>query len=163
MQQLNDCIGAPGCAGVKPGQSLEYISKYGIMRESDYTSDGGKCNYDASKVAVKIKTEIHVKPMSDTDLEAALLITPVLVQVDKDSFDFQSYMSGILNDGDSCGTTLDHTMLAVGWGIQNDQKYYILQNSWGQMWGMGGYIEIAAIPGAGICGAQMKAVYVTAS
>jgi cathepsin F len=58
MQQLNDCIVAPGCAAVKAGESLQYISKYGIMRESDYTPDGGKCNYDASKVAVNIKTEI---------------------------------------------------------------------------------------------------------
>ena len=163
MQQLNDCINAPGCAGVKPGESLKYISQYGLMRESDYTPDGGKCNYDASRVAVKISSEINVKSMSDTELESALLKAPVLVQVDKDSFDFQSYMSGVLNDGDACGTTLDHSMLAVGWGLENNQKYYILQNSWGKTWGVDGYMKIAAIPGAGICGVQIQPVYVTAS
>lgn len=88
------------------------------MRASDYTTNGdGSCMYNAGKVVVRIKSETKVKPMSDSELEAALLIAPVLVQVDKDSFDFQSYMSGVLNDGGACGATLDHTMLAVGWGI----------------------------------------------
>ena len=50
------------------------------MREADYTAvGGGKCGYDAAKATVKIKSEINIKPMSDTDLEAALMKSPVLV------------------------------------------------------------------------------------
>lgn len=71
---------------------------------------------------------------------------------------FQFYSGGILNSK-SCGTNLDHGVLAVGYGKQGTQEYYIVKNSWGPGWGDNGYIKIAAVDGEGICGIQMDAVY----
>ncbi len=65
---------------------------------------------------------------------------------------FRYYKTGILNSS-SCGSTLDHAVLLVGYGSENGQDYWIIKNSWGTRWGDQGYVKIARTAGgAGICG-----------
>jgi cathepsin C len=33
---------------------------------------------------------------------------------------------------------VDHSVLCYGWGEENGQKYWLLQNSWGKDWGENG-------------------------
>ena len=67
------------------------------------------------------------------------------------------YSSGIINSG--CGTTPDHGALAVGYGTENGQAYYLVKNSWGSAWGDNGYVKIANNgDGDGLCGIQQNAV-----
>merc|ERR1712194_838172 len=59
----------------------------------------------------------------------------------------------------NCGTQLAHGVLAVGYGTENGQAYYLVKNSWGSSWGDNGYLKIADNgDGEGICGIQMAAV-----
>ena len=73
---------------------------------------------------------------------------------------FQSYKSGVITS-ESCGTTLDHGVLIVGYGEEKDNgiKYWLVKNSWGASWGDNGYVKILrseSANDAGICGVAMQ-------
>ena len=66
---------------------------------------------------------------------------------------FRNYTSGIITAADDCPTSIDHAIVAVGYGYEGDQGYYIVRNSWGTGWGEDGYIKIGMQDGSvGICG-----------
>ena len=56
------------------------------------------------------------------------------------------YFTGVYSDPECKNdySTLNHGALIVGYGITEDnQKYWIVKNSWGTSWGEEGYIRIA--------------------
>merc|ERR1712166_1699960 len=102
-----------------------------------------------------------VKKWSAESLVAAIAQGPVSVTVEADTKTFQGYTGGIMNSS-ACGTSLDHAITAVGYGVKDGQQYYIVRNSWGLTWGDAGYINIATQTGwfaRGICGIQQTSVY----
>ncbi|KAH9504592.1 hypothetical protein Btru_062366 [Bulinus truncatus] len=63
----------------------------------------------------------------------------------------QFYRSGIYTSHTCNTNSLDHAFLLTGYNItKNDTKYWIVKNSWGTLWGEGGYAKIAF--GVGACG-----------
>ena len=94
-----------------------------------------------------------------TQMKAALAQQPLAVSIEADSVDFQTYRAGILS-GPDCGTKLDHAVLAVGWGTENGQEYWLIKNSWNTTWGDNGFIKLAITGNdAGTCGVQSEPLF----
>jgi len=66
---------------------------------------------------------------------------PVSVGVDASSNLFSYYTGGIIGAG--CGTSLDHGILAVGYGTSpaadGGNEYILVKNQWGNTWGTSGF------------------------
>jgi C1A family cysteine protease len=131
------------------------------MKESDYgyQAKNGTCEYNSSKVVFKITGYSDVTANSTSQLNAALNKGPVSVAIEADQSVFQSYTGGIITST-SCGTNLDHGVLAVGY---NGSSYIIVKNSWGATWGESGFVRIGQASGAGICGINSEPSYPTLS
>ena len=64
--------------------------------------------------------------------------------IDSNHWSFHHYEGGIYSRGDCSKSRLDHAVLAVGYGLEEKtgEDFWILKNSWGEKWGMDGYIQV---------------------
>jgi len=137
------------CNGGLMDSAFTWAKKWGgICTEADYpyvsgtTKKAGTCNTKCTKVANSAPPKyVDVKVNSDDAMVSALNIAPVSVAIEADQSAFQLYKSGVFTA--ACGTSLDHGVLAVGYGTEGTQEYYKVKNSWGTSWGESGYIRLA--------------------
>eukprot|EP00310_Coccolithus_braarudii_P012616 CAMPEP_0183333498 /NCGR_PEP_ID=MMETSP0164_2-20130417/2381_1 /TAXON_ID=221442 /ORGANISM="Coccolithus pelagicus ssp braarudi, Strain PLY182g" /LENGTH=336 /DNA_ID=CAMNT_0025502437 /DNA_START=63 /DNA_END=1073 /DNA_ORIENTATION=+ len=147
-EQLVQCsgfYGNEGCSGGLMDDAFEFWEKFPPVLESDYPYTSGSgltgtCHGPARSPAATITGYTDVS--SETALMAAVTKTPVSVAIEADRAIFQSYSSGVIT-GKACGTSLDHGVLAVGYGTTGGQTYWKVKNSWGKSWGMDGYVLLA--------------------
>jgi len=95
---------------------------------------------------------------TEKQLEKAVALQPVSVAIEADTRVFQLYTGGIITS-EACGTNLDHGVLVVGYGEEDDTKYWIVKNSWSASWGENGYVRIERSDSEndkGICGIAMQ-------
>ena len=165
-QELVDCVtvDSHGCSGGSKNAAMEYVKTHGHELWDTYPYNGkdGTCKYAAASGKVNVKTVASVTPNSVPQLKAAIAKGPTSVGVEADKSVFVNYKSGIINSAD-CGTNTNHAVVAVGYGTSGSTEYYIVRNSYSSAWGMNGYVNIAAVAGAGICGIQTSPVYPTTS
>ena len=115
------------------------------MLEDDYPyaeKEWGTCKLDRSKAPGKISsfTTVPHDP-SGAQLKAALNRGPVSIAIEAGQPSFLFYKSGVITQG--CDSKLDHGLLAVGYGTENGQDYFLVKNDWTDAWGDKGYAKIA--------------------
>lgn len=165
----NGMYGNSGCLGGVMSVAFEYVESHGLGTESsmpylssDGLHDGPTCI--ESKLVLGIPKGV-VKgytwvASSENDLKSAIAQQPVSVALEVSSMSFILYSSGVLYQP-LCGQSLNHAVLAVGYGELGEDKYWQLKNSWTEDWGMDGYVLLAmdTQQTGGTCGIEVYAFY----
>uniref|UniRef100_A0A0D9WIE7 Granulins domain-containing protein n=1 Tax=Leersia perrieri TaxID=77586 RepID=A0A0D9WIE7_9ORYZ len=157
-QELIDCDRSynSGCGGGLMDYAYKFVVKNGgIDTEQDYPyrETDGTCNKNKLKRRVVTIDGYKDVPANNEDLLLqAVAQQPVSVGICGSARAFQLYSKGIF-DG-PCPTSLDHAVLIVGYGFEGGKDYWIVKNSWGESWGMKGYMHMRRNAGNsyGICG-----------
>lgn len=185
-EQLINCVdgGQFDCnTGGDMVEAFKYVIKNkGIVSESSdpyVAKDHLKCKYnpavstDASGILelndqfttnyVATISGYKTIPTNNEDaLKSALNLQPVSIAIDASHQSFQFYHSGVYSDEACCTncseSDLDHGVLAIGYGTEKGNDYWLVKNSWAAGWGDAGYIKI--IRGdSGRCGVPTMASY----
>jgi len=162
-QQIVDCdTSDDGCNGGETETAYAYvISAGGQETEANYpyTAQDGTCAFSKSKVAVTISSwKYGTNNNDETTMQANLAsISPMSICVDASSW--QDYSSGVLL-ASQCGNSVDHCVQAVGYDTTKNPPFWSVRNSWGESWGMSGYIELEF--GQNTCACASDVTYVIA-
>jgi len=163
-QQFVDCaksFGNMGCNGGLMDNAFKYAEQNALCTEASYPykAKGGTCEASSCTVGIPKGGVTGFKDVAKEDLQAmeeAVAQQPVSIAIEADQRIFQLYHSGVLTG--TCGTKLDHGVLAVGYGTLSGTDYWKVKNSWGATWGDAGYIKILK-DNSNLCGVLSAASY----
>merc|ERR1711928_61161 len=135
---------------------------HGVDTESSYPYEGrdASCRYSSAYRGATCTGYVSIRRNDENDLLNAVgSVGPVSVSLYASTQGFQFYSSGVYVDS-SCPKTINHAVLAVGYGTDAYYgPYWIIKNSWGTGWGDAGYIKMAR--GESQCGIASQACYPT--
>eukprot|EP00126_Sphaerothecum_destruens_P013095 Sdes_comp22405_c0_seq1m20866 len=148
-QNLVDCssgYGNMGCNGGLMDNAFQYIQNNGGLpddQEYPYTATEGVCKTSHNLYA-NVTGYMDILAGNETDLQHAVsCVGPVSVAIDASHMSFQFYSQGVYDPPNCSPDNLDHGVLAVGFGTLDGKDYWIVRNSWGETWGLKGYILMA--------------------
>eukprot|EP00928_Gymnodinium_smaydae_P021804 TRINITY_DN18537_c0_g2_i2.p1 TRINITY_DN18537_c0_g2~~TRINITY_DN18537_c0_g2_i2.p1 ORF type:complete len:630 (-),score=156.47 TRINITY_DN18537_c0_g2_i2:32-1870(-) len=165
QQELVDCSTQnSGCNGGWMPTAFEFMETVPLCSSESYpyTGSQGTCKSSTCKAAIPqggVTGYKNVQEQSEAALRTALVQQPVSVAIDATE-QLQMYKSGIFDA--SCATSLNHAVLAAGYGTEAGKGYWLIRNSWGTDWGENGYFRFlreADSTGPGQCGIQMAPSY----
>ncbi|XP_066263021.1 cathepsin L-like [Euwallacea similis] len=151
-QNLVDCstkYGNNGCNGGLMDNAFRYIKDNGGIdteKSYPYAAEDEKCHFTLKNVGATDKGFVDIESGNEIDLKSAVAtIGPVSVAIDASHESFQLYSDGVYYDLNCSPQMLDHGVLVIGYGTDEDtqQDYWLVKNSWGATWGQQGYIKMA--------------------
>ncbi|XP_068747154.1 counting factor associated protein D-like [Montipora capricornis] len=164
-QQIIDCswgFGNRGCKGGYPHRAMQWVIKHGgLATEASYgryLAQEGLCHFKNTTTGAKLDFYMNITKGNSSELQQAVAFYgPVSILINTQPKSFKFYGSGIYYDPE-CTHALDHAALAVGYGVEKGEPYWLIKNSWSKAWGDEGYIKIAMKNDN--CGVLQKAVVV---
>lgn len=153
-----------GCSGGLMDYAFDYVEKNGGIDSEDdygYWSFDMPCQHRKAEDRTVVTIDGHEDvPVNDSEaLKKAVAHQPVSVAICATP-SMQFYRNGIIKE-DSCCTSLNHGVLAVGYVDSDNEKYWIVKNSWGSGWGEDGFFKLSmeSKNPEGVCGVHKAASY----
>uniref|UniRef100_A0A8C9QDQ9 Cathepsin L n=1 Tax=Spermophilus dauricus TaxID=99837 RepID=A0A8C9QDQ9_SPEDA len=153
VQNLIDCSlpqGNYGCYGGRMDHAFQYIKDNGGLDSEasyPYEAQNRPCRYSPQNSVANDKGFIDIPEDEEALMKAVATVGPISVAIDAEHDSFKFYKGGIYYNPHCSNTSLSHAVLVVGYGFEgaesDNKKYWLIKNSWGEKWGMNGYMKIA--------------------
>lgn len=162
------CGGSGGCDGATAELAMDYVAKVGLASSEDmqYTAHAGRCEPDMAQPKPSLRSTLREaaafpditinggggtkfgmtgwKKLPENTVEPLLLALydtgPVAVSVAAGDT-WSIYGSGIMSACEK-EAVVNHAVVLVGYGEDDFDKYWTIQNSWGPGWGEGGFAKL---------------------
>lgn len=165
VQEIVDCAGdnqTTGCDGGFELSVFEYVHEHGeLSLSSDYNYEGaqGVCkSEELPKVSINLTSYVELEPCDEELLKIAIAqVGPIVVSLDINHESFMRYSSGTYFEPD-CTRHTNHVVLLVGYGSENAEDFWVIQNSFGVKWGEEGFMKLARNRDSH-CGVAIEAMY----
>ncbi|XP_044513496.1 procathepsin L-like [Gracilinanus agilis] len=151
-QNLVDCSsseGNDGCCGGFVNSAFQYVKENGGIDTEEcypYDEEVKICKYQPECSGANITGFVDIPSGQERALmEAVATEGPISVNIDSEKKSFRFYHSGVYFEPQCSSSFLTHAVLVVGYGSEgiDGKKYWIVKNSWSEVWGDHGYILMA--------------------
>lgn len=166
----DECGGTGGCQGATAELAFDYVLENGLVGAKEFTYFGvdltcpknwvatgrpssqlfdgmsmaqGTSNIALSEAAMRMGFMSYEQiPVNEQVplMRALVEWGPVAVSVSA-TYSWNSYESGIFSECPK-DAIVNHAVSLIGYGAENDVKYWHIQNSWGFAWGEDGFIRL---------------------
>ncbi|KAI6187047.1 Cathepsin B-like proteinase [Aphelenchoides besseyi] len=126
-----------GCNGGWPTEVFQWYDEIGIVTGDDYLGKGCKpYSYTTAKYARDKKKGQSYREFNQQN---AAVQMEIMTNVYDDFFQYSGGCYQHIISGTSTGS---HAVRIVGWGVENDVKFWLAINSWSSSWGENGFFKI---------------------
>ena len=144
-QNLINCLS--GCQGEFPDVAWDYIKKNGITSNDclSYKNRQNNCNLNCDSSNIQFKKYFSGEAIfleDENSIKKEIMKNGPVTSMMNIYSDYYDYKSGIYSHSSGNSILGFHAIVIIGWGIENDIKYWIIQDSYGELHGENGYLRI---------------------
>eukprot|EP01132_Coremiostelium_polycephalum_P008357 gene8357-10264_t len=158
-----------GCQGGWPSAVYDHYNAKGLVFENQYPYTSGRSQRHGSCRASPqsydiVKGRLHyrnVRSRTEDEMKQILVSKgPLIVALAADNSwkpFFDNLGDGVFENDASINAQPNHAVVLVGYGTHKGKDYWLIKNSWGTGWAVGGYGKIRR--GRNMCGIMTFGVW----
>ena len=154
VQELLSCdLANQGCKGGYLNIALDYMRTKGIVDEQCFPYQADSDTVKCEKICqnpTRERVENYCILFGEEDIKRDIMKNGPVVAASQVHIDFLTYKGGVYTKGDDVPRFSGfQAVKIIGWGVESENeankgnKYWLVQNSWGEDWGEHGVARIS--------------------